>query len=286
MLQDALGRQASFEVGPSILTGAITTAVAFFAAGFTNFIGIAELGVIAGGGILLCAIAELVVLPAAICLVDRSGYGKRMPESLPIHSMINPLMKMPRLLLFATVAGTVVISCGMTRLWYDHNLLNMQPVGLESVELERKLLTESDQSMWYALSIAENREELLKRKAEFLKIDSMERTEEIVSLLPSDHEVKAPLIARIRQQLDALPERPPVIPVDRPGRVRDGCWPCAQELILRKRAQLAVPQRGDGSGKRSRDEVCGVCRFPECRGAGLGNGNSKWPAICSRGSTC
>ena len=44
--------------------------------------------------------------------------------------------------------------------------------------------------MWYALSIAENREELLKCKAEFLKIDSIERTEEIVSLLPSDHEVK------------------------------------------------------------------------------------------------
>ena len=128
--------RASFEVGPSILTGAITTAVAFFAAGFTNFTGIAELGIIAGGGIILCAIAELVVLPAVICLVDRSGYGKRMPESLPIHSLINPLMRMPRLLLFTIVAGTVGISFGMSQLWYDHNLLNMQPVGLESVELE------------------------------------------------------------------------------------------------------------------------------------------------------
>ena len=40
-----------------------------------NFTGIAELGLIAGGGILLCAVAELLVLPAVICLVDRSGYG-------------------------------------------------------------------------------------------------------------------------------------------------------------------------------------------------------------------
>ncbi|HVU87167.1 MAG TPA: MMPL family transporter, partial [Pirellulales bacterium] len=255
---DALIR-ASFEVGPSILTGAITTAVAFFAAGFTNFIGIAELGVIAGGGIILCAIAELVILPAVICLVDRSGYGKRMPESLPIHSMINPLMKMPRLLLFATVAGTVVISCGMTRLWYDHNLLNMQPVGLESVELERKLLAESDQSMWYALSIAENREELLKRKAEFLKIDSIERTEEIVSLLPSDHEVKAPLIARIRQQLDTLPERPPVIPVDRPeelGRLLAR----AQELIARRSSR----SRAEVDLEQSRDKLRRM-QVSECR---------------------
>ena len=124
----------------------------------------------------------------------------------------------------------------------------MQPVGLESVELERKLLAESDQSMWYALSIAENREELLERKAEFLKIDSIERTEEIVSLLPSDHEVKAPLIAQIRQQLDSLPERPPVIPVDRPeelGRLLAQ----AQELIARRgsrsRAELDLEQTRD-----------------------------------------
>ncbi|HEY4309734.1 MAG TPA: MMPL family transporter [Pirellulales bacterium] len=255
---DALVR-ASFEVGPSILTGAVTTAVAFFAAGFTNFTGIAELGIIAGGGIILCAIAELVVLPAVICLVDRSGYGKRMPESLPIHSLINPLMKMPRLLLFVTVTGTIGISYGMSQLWYDHNLLNMQPVGLESVELERKLLAESDQSMWYALSIAENREELLERKAEFLKIDSIERTEEIVSLLPSDHEVKAPLIARIRQQLDTLPERPPVIPVDRPeelGRLLAR----AQELIARRSSR----SRAEMDLEQSRDKLRRM-QVSECR---------------------
>ena len=228
--------RASFEVGPAILTGAVTTAVAFFAAGFTNFTGIAELGLIAGGGILLCALAELVILPAAICLVDRSGYGKRMPETLPIQALVNPLMKMPRLLLLVTVGGSIVVSLGMTRLWYDHNLLNMQPVGLESVELERKLLAESDQSVWYALSIADTREELLARKAQFLKLGSVERTEEIVSLLPADHEVKRPLIERIRQQLESLPERPPVIPVDRPeelGRLMAR----AQELIARRNAR-------------------------------------------------
>ena len=36
---------------------------------------------IAGGGILLCAVAELILLPACICLVDRSGWGVRMPQA-------------------------------------------------------------------------------------------------------------------------------------------------------------------------------------------------------------
>ena len=36
-------------------------------------------------------------------------------------------------------------------------------MGLESVELERRLLEETDQSVWFALSIADTREELLER---------------------------------------------------------------------------------------------------------------------------
>ena len=67
-------------------------------------------------------------------------------------------------MLLAAVAGTLALSSGMHDLRYDHNLLNLQPDGLESVEVEKKLLEECDQSVWYALSIADSREELLARK--------------------------------------------------------------------------------------------------------------------------
>ena len=100
----------------------------------------------------------------------------------------------------------------------------MQPVGLESVELERKLLAESNQSVWYALSIADSREELLARKAEFLKIDSVERTEEIVSLLPADHEVKATADRADSPTVGLSAERPPSFRSIAP-KSWDGCWP-------------------------------------------------------------
>ena len=76
--------------GPAITTGAITTAVAFLAAGFTSFKGVAELGIIAGGGLILCALSELVLLPASIYLIDRSGWGVRMPKPLAVHKWIAP----------------------------------------------------------------------------------------------------------------------------------------------------------------------------------------------------
>lgn len=205
--------ETSRAVGPSISTGAITTAIAFFAAGLTSFTGVAELGIIAGGGLILCAVAQLVVLPACVYLMDRGG-ARRAPNPVPVHRLLTPLMRAPRLVMLLGVALTLTCAAGLPRLWYDHNLLNMQPTGLESVELERKLLAESDQSVWYALSIAETREELLATKARFLALRTVERTEEIVSLLPFDQAEKQPVIARIHQMLRELPERPPLIAVD------------------------------------------------------------------------
>lgn len=226
-------------VGPAIATGAITTAISFFAAGLTNFTGIAELGIIAGGGILLCCVAELFLLPPIIQLFDRSGAGFRMPNPLPVHQWIAPLMETPGKLLAVTLMFTVVVGAGAVKLTYDHNLLNLQAEGLESVELERKLLHECSQSMWYAVSMADSREELLARKEKLLQLPSVERTEEIVSLLPVDHEKKRPIIERIQAKLANLPERPPVVPVERPEELGQLLAAAQQEFIGRQELRAA-----------------------------------------------
>jgi uncharacterized protein len=294
-------------VGPGTVTGGVTTAIAFFTAGLTQFTGIAELGVIAGGGILLCIVAALVVLPAMIQLADRNtraagrderparqrsfgsgasrvdlaaaggaaspipavhGEGMRtcaakldsgrgdaspgasglpsVPEPLPIDAWLAPLWKRPWLLLAASLLVSMAAAAGCWRLWYDHNLLNLQPEGLESVELERKLLAESDQSVWFALSLSDSRDELLARKERFLQLASVQRTEEIVSLLPPDHEHRQPVIARIHERLAALPERPPLIAVDR-----------LEELggVLARASQLAGEANRTGAAVRLLEQI-------------------------------
>ena len=207
--------ETSGSVGPSILTGAITTSIAFFSAALTSFVGVAELGLIAGGGILLCCAAELLVLPAVIAIVDRSPLGRSIPEPVPVHRWLAPLTRHPRFVALAAVAGSLAVSSGIHDLRYDHNLLNLQPDGLESVEIEKKLLEECDQSVWYALSIADSREELLARKEQLAALPTVERVDEIASLLAGEEEVKTPLITRIGSRLEGLPERPPQIPLDR-----------------------------------------------------------------------
>ena len=52
--------------GQGIFTGALTTAGAFLAMAFTNFKGIQEMGIICGGGLLVCFIPMMTMLPVLL----------------------------------------------------------------------------------------------------------------------------------------------------------------------------------------------------------------------------
>lgn len=235
--------ETSRRVGPGIVVGGLTTAFAFLTAGLTEFTGIAELGIIAGGGILLCILAALLVLPAMIYFSDRNAPRVHLPEPFYLGRQLAPLFRFPFLTFLVALAVCMLVVPGVNRVWYDHNLLNLQPVGLESVQLERKLLEESDQSVWFALSIAETRSQLLERKKQFLQLNSVERTEEIVSLLPPEDSTKQKLIARIHQRLRQLPERPPLIPETPPEQL-SGLLAITEQLVMGNHAaQQALRQQ-------------------------------------------
>ena len=208
--------EAATGVGPGIVTGAATTAIAFFVAGFTEFTGVAELGIIAGGGILLCCLAAVTALPAMIYFFDRNRDRHTMPAPLDMQAQLKRFNIRPLAALFFGVVLILEMSPGLSRLWYDHNLLNLQAEGTESVELEQKLLSEMNQSAWFAVSIGDDRQELLARKARFLQLPSVERVEEIISLLPDDAGAKSPIIAGIQRRIGTLPDRIPQISADTP----------------------------------------------------------------------
>ena len=134
-------------------------------------------------------------------------------------------------MLLAAVACTVVTAVGVRYLWYDYNLLNLQPAGLESVELEHKLFNQTNRSAWFALSIASTPEEVLAKRSEFLKLASVERVEDAVSKLPCDCEKKRPIIERIHQRLANLPQEVPQIPVT-PLAELDRMLAGAQTMLL------------------------------------------------------
>jgi len=206
-------------VGPSIITGALTTAGAFYAASFAEFTGVAELGIIVGGGILFCVIATFTVLPALVTLVTpAASYKYTLSVGLiDVRGAIVPVFRFPKTTLFLSALGLLFLLPGIFQVRYDHNLLNLQPKGLESVELERRLLfLEADaggKNVWFALSIADTKEELLERKKRFEEKYPELQIEEIVSQFPEADPERIRIIQSLADMLQRIPEQlPPTMP--------------------------------------------------------------------------
>ncbi len=195
------------DVGPGVVTGGVTAAAAFFMAGLTEFTGVRELGIISGGGILLCVLATVVVLPPLILLSDEKRPAMDLPEILPAARWFKISLQRPRLVMAVGLAVTALIAAGLWHLRYDHNLLNLQARHVESVDIERDIFTSSDESVWFAVSTCNTREELRARKAKLEALPTVAKTEEIVSLLPFSSPAKQRSIAIIHDKLARLKER-------------------------------------------------------------------------------
>jgi hopanoid biosynthesis associated RND transporter like protein HpnN len=213
------------EVGPGVLTAALTAALAFFAATLADFRAVAELGWIAGSGVLLCALACFTVLPALVCVTDRRGplaacvavitpdgerheSAIRNPQSEIRNSVWLPaLARRPKLVLGAGLAVMAGLAVFAARVEYDHNLLNMQNQDLESVRWERKLIDHTAGASWCALSVARTPDEALALRERYERLPEVSRVVEVASLIPAGQDRKVAQVRDVQAALGGLPAR-------------------------------------------------------------------------------
>lgn len=191
-LRPALVRSSS-EVGTGILTVAVTTALGFLCARFTNFRGVAELGVISAGGILLCALATFTVLPALTVLADRHVAPQRLPSPYQGHWLRSLIARRPWALAGSTIA--VMLAGGAcafeyrdgrlaSRVQYDANLLNLQARDLESVAVLDRVFEHSESSVLYAVSVADSPAGARRLREAYERLPTVGRVDELASFLP------------------------------------------------------------------------------------------------------
>ena len=171
------------------------------------------MGIIAGGGILLCWLAALTTLPALLHWSDAHRSPSPIPAPLDVFAWFQPLVRRPKLVVAGYAVFTVLVCFGLKDLWYDHNLLNLQAEGLESVKLEQKLL-QSECGASFAVVMAKSRDELMRRKAMYTNRDlcpMVDSVYEVGSYVPENATQKQPLIQHIHECLASLPAQIPKI---------------------------------------------------------------------------
>ena len=186
--------------GQGIITGALTTAMAFLAMGLTDFKGIREMGIISGGGLVLCLIPMMTLLPVLLMKGRQNVIDHEQGIEVEKRARIeNFWLQRPVLVVVLTLLSCAAAALQFKRVYFDYNLLHMQSRGLAAVVYEKKLLF-SGQSVLSAAVVADNLQEAreIEKKVGTLptvaSVDGDDRGEPVFALLTGDQTGKLQLV--------------------------------------------------------------------------------------------
>ena len=202
--------------GQGVFSGALTTAAGFLAMTFTDFKGIQEMGVICGGGLLVCLVPMMTLLPVLL-LRGRQNVMDHDQASRPdARARIEKLwLQRPRLVLFMAGALCVLAATQLSKVRFDYNLLNMQSAGLPAVVFEEKLINATTnltsgtngngRSVLYAAVVADSLPQAVELETRIKQLTNVvAEVDSVAKFLVEDQGAKLRLIGEIKADLAPL----------------------------------------------------------------------------------
>lgn len=235
-------------IGPGVITGAVGTAAAFCVTMLTQFRGVAEMGLIAGVGIILCLLAMMSVCPALLRLVKPRSQHIRSLDDRYFYfyhdTWVAPFLRRPGLtvLVAAALAGISLLPMALGRMSFDYNLMKLLPYRASSVRWQQRIDREGDNPPYFGVSIAANLEQARTLAARFRALPSVSDLGGMGRLFPVDEAQKVAALADARALLEQAMNAAgsePFPPTTAPAAPVDFAPDLAQGLTA-LRLQLAV----------------------------------------------
>ncbi|MGD8536215.1 MAG: MMPL family transporter, partial [Candidatus Aminicenantes bacterium] len=201
--------------GKGILTGGLTTSIAFLTLSISSSRGMKELGIVTGVGLLTILVSTFLFLPTLLVLRERrferrKQKGKMRKEFVAKDITFKSLGNLGRYLsghylatLLASLVVTALFIFSASTLEFDQNYMNLEPQGLPSITLQDVVLEKFDLSMDYALMLADGVEESRDIAQKTKDLGSVAMTEDISVYFPSmeQQEKRVPMINEIREAM-------------------------------------------------------------------------------------
>ncbi|HPM41260.1 MAG TPA: MMPL family transporter, partial [bacterium] len=187
------------------LTSAVTTTAAFLTLMWTDFLAIAELGLVSAAGIMLCLASMLFVLPAMLVIRDRR-MGAVMLKKVRSFDLpwLPAIYRRPNFVLGAALALVVAVAPFAFRIGFDNNLLNLQARGLESVKYEHLLIEKSGETTWFARAVAESPEESYAMAENLRALPSVRGVDDVERIVPRGQEEKMRAVKAMAPAFEGL----------------------------------------------------------------------------------
>ena len=196
---------AMVNTGIGIFTGAFTTSGAFFAMALTNFKGIQEMGIICGGGMLLCLVPMMTMLPVLLLHGRQNVIDAGAASPVDHRARIENLwLRRPVLVVAVTLVLCALAVAQFRKVYFDYNLLNMQSRGLPAVVLEHTLIDTAEKSVLFGAMVATNLDHLAELKIKVLKLPTVASVDPIAEFVTDDQSGNLALVQQIKTDVSSI----------------------------------------------------------------------------------
>lgn len=182
--------EAVRKVAPSITLCAITAAAGFFSFMPTAYVGVSELGVIAGGGMFIALVISLTVLPALLILFPLDPTKVKTDRSTFPQWVYHFPMQHRIAIKWGSVALTLVSVAFLTQVRFDFNPLNLRDPASESLSTFRELLETKQTSPFTLTTLVGNKEEALITAQRLRALHSVESAITVFNFVPLNQDEK------------------------------------------------------------------------------------------------
>ena len=134
-------RQTFQQAGMGLVIGGITTAVAFYSTGISDFRGFRELGILTGSGIIFCLLVMIFVLPSILVFFssEKVFEGRISVTGFGLKPFLKLLQKYPRAVLIVSFAVLCLLALSGTKVRFDDNLRNFRPADEKLFRLQDQI---------------------------------------------------------------------------------------------------------------------------------------------------
>jgi predicted RND superfamily exporter protein len=193
------------------VTGALTTAAAFYVLRVTDFRGLAELGIIAGTGILFSLVSMLTILPSLMTLRFRakglsSGSGQMRESFLgrALARLAAVIRDRAGTVITIAALGTLILCYFAPRVKFDYNFLHIQPVTSTTAEYEEVLMERTGLAPSFNVIVKNDLASLDDACTKLVKMPSVSRVDSASTLVPVDQQQKLPVVRSVVGEIAEL----------------------------------------------------------------------------------
>jgi hopanoid biosynthesis associated RND transporter like protein HpnN len=196
--------------GSGIITGALTTAAAFFALAISVTQGIKEMGIVLGIGIVCAMLTTMTGLPSILVARERvlkriikKPFKQAHVEFKILGDLGRSITARPLLFLVAAIVITGLLLYQAMNIRFDYNMLNIEPKGLATVELQDTIIEAFDLSPDFAMVTTSSVEESYEMAERLKEMPLISMVENIADYVPPEEKQleRRPYVEDIRRVL-------------------------------------------------------------------------------------